>query len=121
MMEFSGLVHECFETGQGIGLLLAVIGHIENGDIAVFFAISLKKRAHDRSGHTSERHDIDDAAGTALGEIDCLSNGQNCLPFEGSIDIGLCLPKDRFGFRLTEVSETSLEYLFQSVFILLLN
>jgi len=31
VLEFFGLVHEGFESGQCIGLLLAIVGHVEDG------------------------------------------------------------------------------------------
>jgi len=41
-LKLFGLEHEGFEAGQCVGLLLPIIGHIEDGDIAIFFLISFK-------------------------------------------------------------------------------
>ena len=78
-LELSGLIHEGFEAGQGVGLFLAVIGHIEDRDIIIFFLISLKQGTYDRPRHAGKRHDIDDTTCTPFGKINRLSNGEDRL------------------------------------------
>ena len=79
-----GLVHEGLEAGQCIGLLLAVIRHIEDGDVAVFLTIPFKQRTDNRSRHAGEGHNIDNSAGAPFGKIDRLSYGKNGFPLEGA-------------------------------------
>ena len=104
-MKFLGLVHEGLEAGQGVGLLLPIIGHIEGGDIAILLSISLEEGADDGTGHTGKGHDVDNAAGPPFCEIDGLTDGEDRLSFKGGIDIGLGLLEERTGFRFAEVSE----------------
>ena len=108
-MKFLGLVHEGLEAGQGVGLLLAIIGHIEDRDIAVFLSISFEKGAHNGPGHAGKGHDVDDPADPPLCEIDGLPNGEDRFSFKRGIDIRFCLLEERLGFRFTEVSESIFE------------
>ena len=71
-LKFFCLVHEGFKAGQCIGLLLAVIDHVEDWDIVTLLLIPLKQRADNRPGHAREGHDIDNPAGSSFGKIDRL-------------------------------------------------
>ena len=113
-------MHEGFEAGQCIGLLLAVIGHVQDGDVAVFLSITLEKGADDRSGHAGKGHDIDDAARSPLGKIDRLSHGEDRLPFKGAVEVRLRFLEESGGLGFPKVPELPFEDLFEVVFILLL-
>ena len=39
ILELFGLIHEGFKAGQSVGLFLTVVGHIENGDVAILLSI----------------------------------------------------------------------------------
>ncbi len=108
MLEFLSLVHEGFEAGQGVGLFLAIIGHVEDGDVVILLSVSLEKGAHNGSGHAGEGHDVDDAADPAFRKVDRLSDGEDRFSFERRIDIGFGLFEKRLDFRFTKVSESIL-------------
>ena len=119
-LEFFRLKHEGFETGQRVGLLLTIIGHVQDGNIAVLLTVSLEQGADDGSRHASKRHNIHDSAGTALREIDAFSDGKNGFAFEGGIKVGFGHSENRTRLGLTVVSEGALEKFFKMVLILLL-
>ena len=87
VQKFFGLVHEGFEAGQGVGLFLAVIGHVEDGDVVILLPVSLEKGAHNGSGHAGEGHDVDDAADSAFRKVDRLSDREDRFSFERRIDV----------------------------------
>ena len=104
-MKFLGLVHEGLEAGQGVGLLLAIIGHIEGGDIAILLSISLEEGADDGTGHAGKGHDVDDTAGPPSCKIDGLADREDRFSFKRGIDIGFRLLEERLGLRFAKVSE----------------
>ncbi len=86
VLKFFGLVHEGFEAGQRVGLFLAVIGHVEDGDVAILLSISFEKGADNGTGHAGEGHDVDDAAGPPFRKIDGLSDREDRFSFKRGID-----------------------------------
>ena len=114
------MIHEGFETGQGIGLLLTVIGHVENGDVAIFLPVPLEEGAYNRSGHTGEGHDVDDSAHAASCKVNRLSDRENGFSLERRIDVVFGLLEKGLGFGFTRVPEGILEQFPHAVFILFL-
>ena len=109
-LELFGLIHEGFEAGQCVGLLLSIIGHIEDGDIVIFFLISFKQGADNRPGHARKWHDIDNPTGTPFGKIDRLPNREDSLPLEGGVNVGFSVSKNGTGLGFPKVSEMAFKY-----------
>ena len=116
-MKFFRLEHEGFETGQRVGLLLTIIGHVQDGNIAVLLTVSLEQGADDGSRHASKRHDIHNSTGTALREIDAFSDGKNGFPFKGGIEVGLGHSENRGRRGLSVMSEETLKKPFKVVLV----
>lgn len=71
----------------------------------MFLPISFEKGTDNRSWHASEWHDIDDATRTPLCKIDRLPNGKDGFAFEGGVQVGFGLLKNRLGFGFAKISE----------------
>ena len=119
-LKLFGLKHEGFEAGQRIGLLLTIIGHVQDGNVAVLLTVPLEQSADDCAGHARKRHNVHDSAGATLCEIDAFSYGKDGFPFEGRIEIGLSLSENRGRLWLTVMSEGPLKKPFQMVLVFLL-
>lgn len=118
--ELFGLIHEGFKAGQRVGLLLPIVGHVEDRDVMILLPIPFEQGTDDRPRHACKRHDIDDATCTPSGKINGLPDGEDCLSFKGRIQVRLRLSENRSCLGFAEVSEMASKYFLQMMFVFFL-
>jgi hypothetical protein len=116
--ELLSLVHEGLEAGQGVGLFLTIVCHVEDGEVVVLLPIPLQDCADYCPRHAGEGHDVDYSATPRMGKIGGATDAQDRLSLKGIVEIGPCLFQDRFYRWFMEVSEISPEDLRQAMLVL---
>jgi len=80
-------VQECLEAGDGLGVLLAFVGDVQERDVAVLFADALQQRRCDGARHAGEGHDVHDPRDAPVDVVDRLAHGEDGLSLEGGMDV----------------------------------
>ena len=103
------LVQKCLEAGDGLGVLLAFVGDVQERYVAVLLADALQERRCDGAGHAGEGHDVHDPRDAPVDVVDRLAHGEDGLSLEGGMDVGTGGPVGLGDRRLVEAPHVPVE------------
>ena len=104
-----------------MGLFLAVVGQIQEGDVVVVLPKEFEQGVDHGARHAGEGHDVHQAAGPLAHEVVGLAHAQDGLPFEGGVQEFLANLQGFGDGRFLQVLDAAVEDLLQPVLVLFLD